>query len=147
MNHDTAMNDATGTMVTGLFPDRASAERAYQSAASRGYGKEDVNLVMSDETRKRQFATDASARTDLGTKAAEGAGVGGAIGGAIGAVLGAVAAVGTSIAIPGLGLVIAGPLAAGLAGAGGRCIDGWLGRRAGGMGHSRAARQTLRGWN
>src|SRR5438105_15591888 len=113
-------------MVTGLFPDRASAERAYQSAASRGYGKEDVNLVMSDETRKRQFATDASARTDLGTKAAEGAGVGGAIGGAIGAVLGAAAAVGTSIAIRGLGLVIGGRHAGGLPGAAAGGFSGGL---------------------
>jgi hypothetical protein len=119
------MDQDTGMMVTGLFPDRASAERAYQSAASRGYGKDDVNLLMSDETRKRHFAA-SGAQTDLGNKAAEGAGVGGAIGGAVGAVLGAIAAVGTSIAIPGLGLVIAGPLAAGLAGAGAGALTGGL---------------------
>jgi hypothetical protein len=100
------MNQSTGTMVTGLFADRASAERAFQSASSRGYGKDDVNLVMSDETRKRHFATETGAKTDLGTKAAEGAGVGGAIGGTLGAILGAIAAVGTSIAIPGLGLLL-----------------------------------------
>lgn len=120
------MNSSTGTMVTGLFADRASAERAYQSAASRGYGKDDVNLVMSDATRKQHFAADGTSQTELGTKAAEGAGVGGAIGGTIGAVLGAIAAVGTSIAIPGLGLVIAGPLAAGLAGAGAGALSGGL---------------------
>jgi hypothetical protein len=120
------MKQDAGTMVTGLFADRASAERAYGSATSRGYGKDDVNLVMSDETRKRHFATGAGAQTDLGNKAAEGAGVGGAVGGAIGAVLGAIAAVGTSIAIPGLGLVIAGPLAAGLAGAGAGALTGGL---------------------
>jgi hypothetical protein len=120
------MKQDTGSMVTGLFADRASAERAYQSATSRGYGKDDFNLVMSDETRKRQFAPDAGSQTDLGSKAAEGAGVGGAIGGTIGAVLGAIAAVGTSIAIPGLGLVIAGPLAAGLAGAGAGALTGGL---------------------
>jgi hypothetical protein len=121
-----SMNQNPERMVTGLFADRASAERAYQSASSRGYGKDDINLVMSDETRKRDFATDAGPKTDLGTKAAEGAGVGGAIGGAVGAVLGAIAAVGTSIAIPGLGLVIAGPLAAGLAGAGAGALTGGL---------------------
>ena len=126
MNHNATMDQDTGTMVTGLFADRASVERAYQSAASRGYSKDDFNLVMSDETRKRQFAPDAGVKTDLGSKAAEGAGVGGAIGGAMGAVLGAIAAVGTSIAIPGLGLVIAGPLAAGLAGAGAGALTGGL---------------------
>jgi hypothetical protein len=113
-------------MVTGLFADRASAERAYESASSRGYGKDDVNLLMSEETRKRHFSVEAGAQTELGKKAAAGAGVGGAIGGTVGAVLGAIAAVGTSIAIPGLGLVIAGPLAAGIAGAGAGALTGGL---------------------
>ncbi len=105
-------------IVTGLFPDRESAERAYSSVASRGYDRNDVNLVMSDETRKRHFAADTSVQTELGTKAAEGAGIGGAIGGTVGAIAAAVAAVGTSLVLPGLGLVIAGPIAAALAGAG-----------------------------
>jgi hypothetical protein len=104
-------------MVTGLFNDRASAEQAYQVAAARGYSTDDVNLVMSDRTRETHFGR-AGAETELGTKAAEGAGVGGAVGGTVGAIVAAVAAVGTSIAVPGLGLVIAGPLAAAIAGAG-----------------------------
>ena len=120
------MNQSTETMVTGLFADRPSAERAFESASSRGYSKHDVNLLMSDETRNRHFAKDAGPETDLGSKAAEGAGVGGALGGAVGAVLGAIAAVGTSIAIPGLGIVIAGPLAAGFAGAGAGALTGGL---------------------
>ncbi len=108
------------TYLTGLFHDRESAERAYQGAVERGYQKDDVNLVMSDETRKRHFSgTDTSGRqTELGTKAAEGAGIGAGIGGTVGAIAAAVAAVGTSIAVPGLGLVVAGPIAAALAGAG-----------------------------
>ncbi len=112
-------------MVTGLFNDRDSAEQAYSSLADRGYGKDDVNLVMSDDTRKKHFPT-TGADTELGTKAAKGAGVGGAIGGTIGAVVAAIAAVGTSIAIPGLGLVIAGPIAAALAGAGAGGVAGGL---------------------
>ena len=105
-------------MVTGLFSDRESAERAYESLHSRGYGRDDVNLVMSDDTRKTHFGTVEGVQTELGSKAAEGAGVGGAIGGTVGAILAAIAAVGTTIAIPGLGLVIAGPVAAAIAGAG-----------------------------
>jgi hypothetical protein len=62
------------------------------------------------------------------SKAAEGAGIGGAIGVAVGALLAAGATVGTSIAIPGLGLVITGPVAAALAGAGaGAAVGGLLG--------------------
>ena len=105
-------------MVTGLFNDRASAERAYENLHARGYGRDDVNLVMSEDAHTTHFGTTDGVQTELGSKAAEGAGVGGAIGGTVGAVLAAIAAVGTSIAIPGLGLVIAGPLAAAIAGAG-----------------------------
>lgn len=114
-------------MVTGLFRDRESAERAYHAASSRGYNTDDVNLVMSDETRTRHFSNvPGDDQTVLGTKAAEGAGIGGAIGGTVGAIAAAIAAVGTSIAIPGLGLVIAGPIVAALAGAGAGAATGGL---------------------
>ena len=46
--------------------------------------------------------------------------------GTVGAVLAAIAAVGTSIAIPGLGLFVAGPIAAALAGAGAGGATGGL---------------------
>ena len=108
----------TNPYLTGLFPDRDSAERAYKGVVDHGYNKDDINLVMSDETRKRHFDTSTGTTTELGSKAAEGAGVGAGIGGTLGAIAAAVAAVGTSIALPGLGLVIAGPVAAALAGAG-----------------------------
>jgi hypothetical protein len=113
-------------MLTGLFRDRDSAERAYQSISDRGYTRDDVNVVMSDETRQRHFGTAEGRETELGTKAAEGAGIGGAIGGSLGAIAAAVAAVGTTIALPGLGLVIAGPLAAAIAGAGAGAATGGI---------------------
>ena len=129
-NSSSTITSATGSsnLVTGLFPDRTSAEAAYNAAHSRGYSKDDVNLVMSDDTRKRHFSGDSGmgTQTELGSKAAEGAGIGGAIGGTIGAVLASIAAVGTSIALPGLGLVIAGPLAAAAAGAGAGAASGGL---------------------
>lgn len=114
------------TYVTGLFRDRDSAERAYESVTSRGYSSDDVNLVMSDATRDRHFSKNATVKTELGNKAAEGAGVGGAIGGAIGAIAASVAAIGTTLAIPGLGLIIAGPIAAAVAGAGAGAAGGGL---------------------
>jgi len=114
-----------GSTMTGMFRDRSSAEKAYESLHSRGYSKDDVNLLMSDETRKTHFG-DETAHTELGDKAMEGAGVGSAIGGTAGAVIGAIAAIGTSVALPGLGLIIAGPLAAALAGAGAGGLTGGL---------------------
>ncbi|SFQ48078.1 hypothetical protein SAMN04515668_2467 [Hymenobacter arizonensis] len=118
-------DSSRGTNMSGMFRDRDSAERAYQSLSSRGYSKDDVNVLMSDDTRKTHFGDD-TAHTELGDKAMEGAGVGSAIGGTAGAIIGAIAAIGTSVALPGLGLVIAGPLAAALAGAGAGGLTGGL---------------------
>ncbi|WP_394369125.1 hypothetical protein [Hymenobacter telluris] len=124
-NDTTYGSSNKGGMMTGMFRDRDSAERAYQSLSSRGYTKDDVNLLMSDDTRKTHFG-DNTADTELGDKAMEGAGVGSAIGGTAGAVIGAIAAIGTSVALPGLGLIIAGPIAAALAGAGAGGLTGGL---------------------
>ncbi|HEX7997667.1 MAG TPA: CsbD family protein [Pyrinomonadaceae bacterium] len=121
-----AARQRSNRMLTGLFRDRESAERAYGSLQSRGYTKDDVNLLMSDETRKRHFSDDTVKQTELGDKALEGAGVGSAIGGTVGAVLAAIAAIGTSVALPGLGLVVAGPIAAALAGGGAGGLTGGL---------------------
>jgi hypothetical protein len=112
--------------VTGLFRDKESAERAYSSLAERGYGKDDLNLLMMDETRDRLFSPGEPADTDLGRRALEGAGLGSAIGGTLGATLAAFAAIGTTVVLPGVGLLIAGPLAAALAGAGAGGLTGGL---------------------
>ena len=112
-------------MMTAMFRDRDSAERAFNELRARGYDKDDINVVMSDDARKRHFG-DNDENTELGNKSLEGAGAGSAIGGTLGAIVGAIAAIGTSIAIPGLGLIVAGPLAAGLAGAGAGGLTGGL---------------------
>lgn len=112
--------------VTGTFADRDSAERAYNLMLSRGYDEEEINLLMSDETRQRFFSDEEGADRELGNKALESAGVGGAIGVTAGAILAAVVAIGTSIAIPGIGLVIAGPIAVALAGAGAGGLTGGI---------------------
>jgi hypothetical protein len=111
-------------MVTGLFKDRESAERAYGSVTGRGYTQDEVNLLMSDETRKKHFID--GRETEMGNKALEGAGTGAAIGGTVGATLAAIAAIGTTLALPGLGLLVAGPIAAALAGAGAGGATGGL---------------------
>jgi len=110
-------------LLTGMFRDRESTKRAYTTLQERGYAKDDINLVMSDETRKKHFSGEVK-ETEIGTKAAESAGKGSAIGGTIGAIAGVIAAIGTSLVIPGLGIVIAGPIAAGLAGAGAGGVAG-----------------------
>lgn len=105
-------------LITGLFKDKDSAENAYKSATSMGYTKDEINVVMSEDTRERFYGKNATLETEVGNKAAEGAAVGGVLGVTVGAIAAAIAAVGTNLVLPGLGLVIAGPLAAAVAGAG-----------------------------
>jgi len=112
-------------LVTGMFNDRTDAERAYETLNSRGYAQNDIHLMMSDKARDTHFGNTV-VKTELGNKALEGAGAGSAIGTTLGAVAGAIAAIGTNLVLPGLGLVIAGPLAAGLAGAGAGAATGGI---------------------
>jgi hypothetical protein len=111
-------------MLTGLFNDRDSTERAYRSLRDRGYSDDEINVLMSDTTRDKYFK-DSDVVTD-DTKALEGAGTGGAIGGTLGAIIGGIAAIGTNLVIPGAGLVVWGPIAAALAGAGAGGATGGL---------------------
>src|SRR5712664_4720558 len=106
--------------VTGLFKTRAAAEAAVDAIIKRGYTRDDISVLMSDSTRDKEFAVQTRSH------AADGLGIGGAIGGTVGAVLLAIVAVGTSIAIPGLGLFVAGPIAAALAGAGAGGVTGGI---------------------
>lgn len=112
-------------LVTGIFIDKDHANNAYTSLQTRGYNKDNIHLIMSDDTRKKHFSHE-TVKTDLGNKAMEGAGTGSAIGGTVGAIAAAVAAIGTNLLLPGLGLVIAGPLAAALAGAGAGGLTGGI---------------------
>ena len=112
-------------MLTGLFTDRESSESAYKSLRDRGYSDDEINVIMSDETRDKYYA-DGDNDSELGNKALEGAGAGSAIGGTLGAIIGGIAAIGTNVIMPGLGLVVWGPIAAALAGAGAGGLTGGL---------------------
>src|SRR5215213_9178431 len=126
MAETTGATTGRSRTVTGLFRDRESAERTYNSLRTRGYNDDDVSLMMSDDTRKKYFSDDDDDKTDFDTKAWEGAGKGAAIGGTVGATLAAIAAIGTTVALPGIGLLVAGPLAAGIAGAGAGGLTGGI---------------------
>src|SRR5215510_14246293 len=115
-------------MMTGLFRDRASAERGYTALSARGYGKDDISLLMSEDTRRRAFPDHGPAGTELGTRAAEGAGAGAVLGGGLGALLAGLSAAG--IAVPGIPIIAMGTLAAALTGAG---TGGALGAIVGGL--------------
>lgn len=99
-------------LVTGLFKSKVAAEAAVDALLKRGFTRDDLSVLMSDETRSKHFALQSR------THAADGLGIGAVTGGAVGAVLAAIAAVGSTLFLPGLNLVIAGPIAAALAGLG-----------------------------
>jgi len=121
-------NDNAG-MVTGMFYDRDSAERAYRSIIGRGYEPDEVNLAMADETRKVFFPEDGLV-TDLGEKAAkEGVDLGNPKGGTLATLTTAVSAIGAAgalLLLPGVGVVLAGPVAAAIAGAAAAGVAGGL---------------------
>ena len=124
----TATRTSGGRLVTGLYRSPDEAQRAYEDLTTRhGYSKDDISVMMSDETRNRYYSgAKPGAELAEGSKALEGAGVGSAIGGTIGAVLAGIAAIGTNVLLPGVGLIVAGPLAAALAGAGAGGLTGGL---------------------
>ena len=119
---------SSNNLLPGLYDTPDAAGNAYQDLTSRhGYKADDISVVMSDDTRKRHFgAVKPGEQFQEGSKAAEGAGIGGGIGLGVGAALGALVAAATAIAIPGLGLVGAGPIAGAIAGAGGGWATGTL---------------------
>lgn len=115
-------------IITGVFSTRKDAENAFNSLLERGYKTDEITVLMSDETRKTHFKDEhkQGKDTELGNKSMEGAGAGSAIGGTAGAIVGAIAAAGISVALPGLGIVLAGPLAGALAGAGAGGLTGGI---------------------
>ena len=60
-----AQRQSNNRVLTGMFRDRESAERAYGSVTSRGYTNDDVDVMMSDDTRSKYFS-DADANDGRG---------------------------------------------------------------------------------
>jgi len=106
-------------MVAGLFYDHDSAERASHSLFDRGYDIDDFNLVMSDETWQEYLSA-----TEKGM---------------LEAVIAAIAATRSMTTLPELGVVIAGPLVASVAGAH-VTAGGLLGALLGGEGQEERAK-------
>ncbi|MEC5156274.1 hypothetical protein [Chryseobacterium sp. MP_3.2] len=118
--------DYRNDYVSKVFRSREDADNAFNHLSERGYSKDDINVMMSDDTRDRHFTNNDNHDSALGDKVADNAATGSLIGGGVGAVVGAIAAIGSNVLLPGLGLIIAGPLAAGLAGAGAGAATGGL---------------------
>lgn len=104
-------------MLTALFADRNSAERAYRCISELGYEQPEINVIMSAETREHHFSgspqtplsRNAAASAETKGKAAEQ--LGGPTGGTIGTVAPVAAAIGAALLlVPGVGIAVAGPI-------------------------------------
>jgi hypothetical protein len=112
--------------LTALFKNREDADSAYEWLLKNGHNSNDIHLLMSEETRQKYHYAEAAEPETTPEDAVVGLEAGVAVGGGLGAAMGIVAGVTAAVIIPGLGLVVAGPLAASLAGAGGM-LGGALG--------------------
>jgi hypothetical protein len=118
-------------IVTALFKNAAGVERAYNTAIARGYRREDINLVLSEDTRRKYFNID-QVENELADKAAQStekkqpaaAKIGGPVGGTVATIAPALAAIGSAALLP--GLILAGPIAVALAAGGAVAIAGGL---------------------
>ena len=79
---------------------------------------DEVNVVMSEDTRQRLLSDDSETTTQLARREAEGGELGGPSGGRVEMLVTIFAAVGAALALPALGFVVAGPIAAALSSAG-----------------------------
>ncbi|HYE71702.1 MAG TPA: hypothetical protein VEF04_00165, partial [Blastocatellia bacterium] len=100
--------------VGGSFENREKAERAYQLLVERGYNDNEISLVISDETRKRHFAEYKEDENQFGAKAVETTASKAAEEGVKGATIGTVLAFAVNMLVPGMGLLIGGPLFVGI---------------------------------
>jgi hypothetical protein len=112
--------------LTALFKNREDADFAYGWLLQNGYNSNDIHLLMPEETRQKYHYAEAAEPETTDEDAVVGLETGAVVGGGLGAALGIVAGVGAAMIIPGMGLAVAGPLAASLAGAGG-LVGGALG--------------------
>lgn len=107
-------NTATVSLI-GVFDAPSAAERAYNLLLELGYNHNEITVLMSHETgelfRAGSPVTASVNGAEIPNASAQVLGGAGAMS-AVGAISGIVAAVGAALVIPGVGLVVAGPLAA-----------------------------------
>lgn len=113
-------------MILGVFRDQVAAQNCLDALYAHGYTTQDINVLMSEQTHRTHFLSKEPKEATRDTMGLEGVGVGGAIGTAVGASLAAIAAIGSTLVIPGLNLILAGPIVAALAGGGAGAVAGGI---------------------
>ncbi len=109
-------------VIAGIFDSEIAANRAVSDLLDEGFTKDNISLLMSEQTRNRLF----SSTDDEANRAAKGALAGASIGGVLGALLVGLSAAGALVTNGG-SLLVAGPIVAALSGAGAGAVAGGLG--------------------
>lgn len=108
--------------VVGSFDNYGEAQAVVDELTTQGFNRDDISIVARDQESGRQQGAADTDTSGAGSGAAKGAVAGGAIGGAAGLAAGL-----ASLAIPGIGPIIAaGPIASALAGAGVGAVAGGI---------------------
>jgi len=110
------------TIITGTFSNKADAETAISALEARGIKSSEISLIVSETARQKIFYDNATGG-ERASSSAKDAGSGAVIGGTLGAIIAGLTAVG-AVAVPGLGLLAAGPVVAILTGAGAGAATG-----------------------
>jgi len=104
------MGERSKTTVSGIFRSQEDLAEIINYLEEKGVSENDINILMSKETQNQHFAV------DTGTKAPQEAFKGLAAGSLFGAVIGGLILIGV-VVIPGIGLVVSGPIIGLIAGA------------------------------
>ncbi len=145
--HPQFTRESTMRTVVGMFETREAAEDAINRLLAAGFTREAIGVAMRDPREASEIA-ESTGTEDL---SAEGATAGAVSGAGVGALVG-LALVGSTVLVPGVGpVLIGGPLAAALTGAGvwrGVWWPCWRpGRRGHSGGRSLHIRQPGRTWS
>ncbi|MCF0057065.1 hypothetical protein [Dyadobacter sp. CY356] len=116
-------NTGINGRVAGIFLTMADADGAYEALLNKGYTRENISVVMSEATHTGHSNSIKEESIET-SHTLEDAGRGALLGGTAGAIVSAIAAIGSSLALPGFGLILVGPLLAGLTGAAAGSIAG-----------------------
>ena len=126
MDESTKAHVPADKAVVGFFTDGAAGESAYTLLKELGYGENEINVLLSDESKKLYFPDPGFRGEAVGATATSGPAVGAAVGAGTGVVLGGMLGVAAVIALPGIGLLALGPLAAIVTGSGFGGLSGGL---------------------
>jgi hypothetical protein len=116
-------------MLIGLFLNNSQADKAFDILKSKGYTNEEINIVMSENTRTNYYPTKTEVTESVSSSmegAKTGTAIGSTLGATIGSIIGVAVAISSNIIIPGIGLLIAGPILVGIAGASTGVVTGGI---------------------